>query len=286
MFAPAAAALSLSAAAALVLLATPAFAAEKPEKEKWETAIVGDKPGPLALKPDKAYILLEADSLVMPTFMRLPTEDDATKHAATRAEALAKEHARYERKLASYEQEMKALQNTPASVKRPTKPAEPTEANFDFPRYEQLHSFLMGPQNRFSKVAGSVYLQEVPPGEYLFYGMMMTCACLGTVSFEAPAGKVVTLKLSLPFAEAMRLPKEQRPKTALDLPRGTTSMQLGASTFKDTRLPQGSVIAPAFHPAGQRPNWPGQEVDRVMAIPGVFAYERDKQVPVAPLATQ
>ncbi|WP_374421228.1 hypothetical protein [Novosphingobium arvoryzae] len=48
--------------------------------------------------------------------------------------------------------------------------------------------------------------------------------------------------------------------------------------FSDPRLPEGSVIPAAFKPAGTRPNWYGQEVDRVMEIEGVFMYERGKQV--------
>lgn len=268
-----------SAAAVLTLQAGAVSAEEKKDKEKWETTIVRDKPGPVALKPDKAYILVYSPFFVMPTLMKLPSAEQAAVHAAERAEELAKERAKWEKKRAAWVKTMASLKGAPATVKRPTEPQEPTEENFGFPPYEQTRTVTLGPQNRFSKENGSAFLQEVPPGEYLFYGSGMTCACLGTVSFEAPAGKVVSFEYSVPFAEAHRdMPKEQRPKTPFDLPPGTTNYRLKPMVFSDPRLPEGSVIAAAFKPAGTRPNWYGQEVDRVMEIEGVFMYERGKQV--------
>ncbi|MFM5908874.1 MAG: hypothetical protein ACKOPO_14995, partial [Novosphingobium sp.] len=239
-----------------------------------------DKPGPVTLNPDKAYVMVvSATGFAMPTFMRLPNAEEAAKYAAERAEELAKEHAKWVKKFDSWEKQMESMKKMPSTVKRPARPQEPTEENFSFPQYEQVHSFLVGPQNRFSKVKESVWLQEVPPGEYLFYGSGTLCACLGTASFSAPAGKVVALEFGLPFFEAWReAPKDQRPKTPFDLPKGTSSLRLGASTFTDSRLPEGSVIAPDFKPAGTRPNWFGQEIDRLNPIPGVFEYQRDRQV--------
>lgn len=268
-----------SAAAILTLQAGIAAAEEKKDKEKWETTIVRDKPGPVALKPDKAYILVYSPFFVMPTLMKLPNAEQAAAHAAERVEELAKERAKWEKKHAAWVREMDYLKKADSSVKRPKEPQEPTEENFGFPLYEQTRTVTLGPQNRFNKENGSAFLQEVPPGEYLFYGAGMTCACLGTVSFDAPAGKVVSFEYSVPFAEAHRdLPKEERPKTPFDLPPGTTNYRLKPIVFSDPRLPEGSVIPAAFKPAGTRPNWYGQEVDRVMEIEGVFMYERGKQV--------
>lgn len=268
-----------SAAAILTLQAGTAAAEEKKDKEKWETTIVRDKPGPVALKPDKAYILVYSPFFVMPTLMKLPNAEQAAAHAAERVEELAKERAKWEKKHAAWVREMDYLKKADSSVKRPKEPQEPTEENFGFPLYEQTRTVTLGPQNRFNKENGSAFLQEVPPGEYLFYGAGMTCACLGTVSFDAPAGKVVSFEYSVPFAEAHRdLPKEERPKTPFDLPPGTTNYRLKPIVFSDPRLPEGSVIPAAFKPAGTRPNWYGQEVDRVMEIEGVFMYERGKQV--------
>jgi hypothetical protein len=266
--------------AAFALLAAWGVAATAADKDepKWETRVVGDKPEPLVLNPAKAYILVDTQALQLPVFLHRPSEAEAARWAAKRAEEFAKEHAKWAKKHAAWEREMAAYRKSPAGS-APKKPVEPTEANFGFPSWEQAHQFMVGPQNRFNKDGGSRYLQEVPPGTYVFYKNMMACACLGTVEFDAAPGKITTVGLGLPFLEALEeLPKEQRPKTALDLPAGVTTMRLETTDFTDPRFPAGSVVQAQFRPAGQWPNWAGSEVDRVMAIPGVFRYERDKQV--------
>jgi hypothetical protein len=265
----------VAAAVASAGWAAPAIAADK----EWETRAVKDSPEPLVLDPAKAYILIDTEGLQLPVFMQRPSPAEAARWEAKRAEEFAKEHAKWAKKHAAWERDVAASRKSAAGTP-PKKPIEPAEANFGFPSYEQAHQFLAGPQNRFSKQDGSRYLQEVPPGTYVFYKNMMACACLGTVEFEAAAGKITTLKLGLPFLEALRAePKYQRPKTALDLPPGVTTMRLENTDYTDPRFPGGSVVQARFRPAGQWPNWAGSEVDRVMAIPGVFRYERDKQVP-------
>ena len=256
---------------------------------------MADKPQ-VALDPAKAYILVEADGMATPYFMRVPNAEEAATHARNRSEELAKERAKWEKKHASW---MRQIQGT-SSGPRPKEPLEPTEENFGWPRYELSHPVAIGPQNRFSKKDGSLYLHEVPPGDYAYYGNynglgVGTCACLGTVSFSAPAGKVVAIRLRLPFIEALQQePKDQRPKDALGLPPGMTSLRLEPGASSDPRLPGDKVIPARFGPAGQLPNWFGIEVDRLMPIDGVFAYERDRQVdlrgavamPAAPSAGQ
>jgi hypothetical protein len=265
---------ALVAVAAFAGSAPPAVAADK----EWETRAVKDSPEPLVLDPAKAYILIDTDGLQLPVFMHRPSAAEAARWDAKRAEEFAKERAKWAKKHAAWERDAAAYKKSPTGTP-PKKPVEPTEANFGFPSYEQAHQFLAGPQNRFNKQGGSRYLQEVPPGTYVFYKNMMACACLGTVEFEAAAGKITTLGLGLPFLEALKNEaKDKRPKTALDLPPGVTTMRLEQTDFTDPRFPAGSVVQAQFKPAGQWPNWGGGEVDRVMAIPGVFRYERDKQV--------
>lgn len=245
---------------------------------KWETRVVKDKPGMLALDPAKAYILIDTVGLQMPVFMHRPNAAETARWDAERREEFAKEHAKWTKKHAYWEREIVAYRKSPSGA-APQEPVEPTEANFGFPTWEQAHQFMVGPENRFNKAEGSRYLQEVPPGTYVFYKLGMACACLGTVSFDAAPGKVTTLGLGLPFMEAHRdAPKDQRPRTTLDLPAGVTTMRVEPTAFTDPRFPAGSVVQAQFKPAGQWPNWGRSEVDRVMAIPGVFRYERDKQV--------
>ena len=263
-------------------LASPGWA--KDDDEKWETKVVADKPL-FVLNPAKAYILVQADAMVVPYFMRLPSTAEAAAYAQKRAEALAKEHAKWEKKHASWVKSIEALRGSSGSVERPKEPLEPTEANFGWPRYEMAHPVAIGPQNRFSKQNGSVYLQEVPPGEYVYYGNFNpiaaggACACLGTAAFVAPAGKVVAMRMRLPFFEAFQsAPKGQRPKDTLDLPAGVTTLRLESVTVSDPRIPKDSVMPVQFRAAGQFPNAFGLEVDRLMPIDGSFAYEQDRQI--------
>lgn len=250
------------AATALLALSTSAAAAEKPakkeKKEKWATKAITDKPQPVTLDPAKAYILVRSPGQIAPVLMRLPDEEAAAAHEADRAEAFARAHLSWRKRVASIELEAKVGGNDPSKRRKPT---EPTVENFGYPSYEQKHTMFLGPQNRFSKVDGSVYLQEAPPGAYIFYAVGATCACLGTVSFDAPAGKVVALDL---------LP--------VNNPDGTTPFQLGGASFADARLPAGSVLPAVLKPAGPRGNWFGITVDRVMPVAGVFTYVRGKQV--------
>lgn len=274
-------------------LAAPALAKDD-DKEKWETRNVADKPV-VTLDPAKAYILVQSEVAVTPYFMRQPSAEEAAKHAADRAEELTKEHDKWVKKHASWVKTMAGLKGQPANISRPKEPMEPTEANFSWPRYETIHPVMMGPQNRFAKQDGSVYLQEVPPGDYVYYGNYNglaggVCACLGTASFSAPAGKIVALRMRLPFFEAWQAAeKDQRPKDVFDLPESYSTLRLEPGSYADARLPQGMTIPAEFRPAGQLPNWFGLEVDRLMPIEGVFAYERDKQIdlrakPPEPLA--
>ena len=267
---------------AALALASPGWA--KDDDEKWETKVVADKPL-FALNPDKAYILVQADAMVVPYFMRVANAVEAAGYAQRRAEALAKEHAKWERKHAFWVKSIEGLKGSPSSVARPTEPLEPTEANFGWPRYEMAHPVAIGPQNRFSKQNGSVYLQEVPPGEYVYYGNFSpiggggACACLGTASFAAPAGKVVAMRIRLPYLEALQAaPKGKKPKDSLDLPVGSTTLRLESASSSDPRIPKDAVIPAEFRAAGQLPNAFGIEVERVMPIDGAFAYEQDRQI--------
>lgn len=240
---------------AVSLTATmPAIAAEKapkPKKEKWATKIIADKPQPVTINPKKSYILVRSTAQITPVMMRLPDAEQAAAHEVDRREAFDRAHRKWRKQVEVIE----------LDTRKRRKPPEPTEASFGYPSYEQKHTVFLGPQNRFSKVDGSVYLQEVPPGEYIFYAVGATCACLGTISFDAPAGKVVALDIA-----------------SMNNPDGTAPFDIRPANIVDTRLPAESVLAATFKPAGMRANWFGISVDRVLPVEGVFTYERGKQV--------
>lgn len=267
---------------ALFAIPSPIWAEDKPDE--WRTRVVADKPQ-VVFDPAKAYILVQTKGLQLPSFRRRPSEAEASAYAQLRASELAKEHIKWEHKLAGWQRDVDALKNTPGAS-RSKRPTEPTDANFAFPTYEQSHSFEMGPQARFAKNGQSIYLHEVPPGEYVYFGERTICACLGTVSFAAHAGKVVAVQIRFPWVEAyVGAPKDKRPKSQLDLPPGVSTLMLTASDYTDPRIPTGMLIAADFQPAGQFPNAGGGQVDRVMPMPGVFEYVRGKQIDLRTMPT-
>ena len=264
--------------APIALLAFAPAAQADDKSDEWRTRVVADKPQ-LVLDPAKAYILVQTRGLQLPRFSRMAAPADEAAYAELRAAELAKEHAKWERKLAGWQRDIDALRNNPGGASRPKRPVEPTAANFAFPTYEASHSFEMGPENRFAKNGQSIYLQEVAPGDYVYQGQRMVCACLGTVSFTASAGKVVGVKLAFPYLDTFRdLPKEQRPKSVFDLAPGVSTLAISAADYSDPRIPASAIVAPDFRAAGQRPNSGGGEVDRVMPILGVMHYDRGKQI--------
>lgn len=274
---------TIAVAAAFALL--PAVAQAADDEERWVTAAMADKPQ-VVFDPAKAYVLVQADYQVSPLLMRRPSADEAARHEAKRASELAKEHAKWVKKHADWERTIAALAKI-QGADRPKEPQEPTDANFPWPPYEQVHPVYIGPQNRFAKANGgaSVYLQEVEPGEYTFYGNVGfgvpggTCACLGTVAFRAEAGKVTSLgKMKLPALDSLKGPKEQRIKTTLDLPEGTTLLAFEPAAVSDPRIPADKIVPARFTPVSRMPNWFGLEVDRLTAIAGVMRYDRDKVV--------
>jgi hypothetical protein len=270
-------------AAVCAMLASSAAVAKEP---KWETRAVADKPQVL-LDPAKAYVLVEAGKAgTWLTLMKTPTAAERAEDEARHEEELAKAHAKWVKKLASWEMQRKGNPQTAG-----LRPVEPTRASFAWAPFEQRHVVSIGPLNRFAKGERSLYLQEVEAGNYVYYGNVMvvpngavagTCACMGTVAFEAVAGKIVALgKIGAPFAELReQVPEAQRPKTPLDLPQGTTSLRLdpGMPATADPRLPADKTVAASFRPVPWVPNWYGLEIDRLMPIAGVFRYDRAEQV--------
>ena len=261
-------------AAAAVLTAAPAQAADKPEFVK--TSAIGDKPT-VQLDPAQAHILLRSPSQMSLYLMRVPSAADQAAYDALRVEAFAKAREKYAKKLASYESARKAAvpgQRTPL----PDKPVEPTEANFEFTPFGLMASVAIGPLNRFAKGQGgaSTYLQAVTPGRYRIYGPIATgangaiigaCYCMGSVSFEAKAGEVTDM------SAIADLPPEPTPDGP---PPAFGRSASGAAPLPvDPRL-AGTTIRPAqFRPVGKIPNYFGLAITRLPAMPGVMRYDRD-----------
>lgn len=274
---------AFSLALANVVLAMPSAAAAKDKPPKFVTSShVADKPA-VSLDPAQAYIVLRAETQTALYLMRVPTDEDQAVYARLRADAFAESHAKYVKKLASYQtaQADAAAKGGPRP-KDDGGPVEPTEANFEFTAFGLLAPVPIGPANRFAKGAGgaSTYLEAVTPGRYRIYGpivagqnnqMFGACFCMGSVSFDARAGEIVDLGLiTKPDADAV--------------PAGMTSPGLvslkptNAGVVIDARLAKATIRPAAFRPVGKLPNYFGLPITRMAEMPGVMRYDRDRIV--------
>ncbi|MEL7190601.1 MAG: hypothetical protein AAGK17_13695, partial [Pseudomonadota bacterium] len=174
--------------------------------------------------------------------------------------------------------------------KRGDLPRKPGDFAFGFPPVEEGLMFSIGPLNRFAKSkTSSLYLQEVPPGEYVYYGTTNlgygACACMGTVSFEASAGTITTLRY-----DGVWLDKDSNPIGRGKMPEGSdtndalvrVAMVIEPMTDegRDPRLPSEWLRPAELRPVEFVPNWLGAEINRIAPIPGVLAYERDLVIDV------
>ncbi|QQV78857.1 hypothetical protein H5J25_05615 [Sphingomonas aliaeris] len=270
------------AAIAAVSTVTPAFAKEKPPVFV-VTAPVKDKPV-VTIDPAKAYILLRSDNPVPLYLMKVPTAEDQALYDKTRAAAFVEARQKYEKKQASYLKAKAEAVKTPG-LSVPEEPVEPTDANFEFVPFEMLASVGIGPTNRLSKSKDvSTYLQEVTPGTYRVYGQMLvmngtaggSCFCMGSVKFDAPAGKIVDLGV---IDKADKVEKvsgdSSQPVLIGEKPLFRSA---GPGETLDPRIINQTVVAAKFMPVGKLPNYFGLTITRIPEMSGVFRYDRDRMI--------
>jgi hypothetical protein len=237
--------------AASTMLASPALAVDPADQ-------IGGS-GPLQINPTLGYIMFRLQQKSEMRLLRIPADAERRKYDATRSFELVR-----------------------AQSKNPTL----NEADFEMPPLE-LYNFIntqMGPV--FDKIDGqNVYLIAVRPGTYMLYGHMWlsgpgdaeTCFCLGSVAFEARAGHVVDIG-------RVRLNDDWDGPPLPPNPAGNRPFALiptGAAAPVSPRL-QGVTVVPArFHATGKIPNYFGALIDRLSAIPGVLAYDRDTVIDAA-----
>jgi|GEM_PF-766323 len=250
----------------------------------------------VTLDPAKAYILVETPGTVPITLFRVPTEAAREEDRAKRAEEFAKAHQKWEKDFPKWQKRVAHLEPKyrdpnfkagPTDFRPPRAPVEPQEDSFPWPPLELQHMLTLGPKNRFSKDENrSLYLQEVLPGEFAYYGRfeggLGVCACLGTVKFDVPAGKITALRYDLAFLDKDGQPRDY-PR---DFPRDIDSndavarmaMIIGNASPRamDPRLPAEMFQAAEFYAMPALPNWLGGEINRLQPIPGVLAYERSR----------
>lgn len=268
-------------AAALVAALLPAAASAAKDQFDDKTPVVVD--------PARSYIFFRARKAPV-RFLR---EVDARERAAydvERAAAYEKAYAKYTKKLAQWRKSEAEWQEAPPSVRlrmqRIAKPAALTPETFDYPAPEADNWLLVKGGTRFSEGdEGSSYLIAVEPGTYILYGQITdtqngpigTCLCMGSVKFAAPAGKIVDIgEIQYPRVEAAKADLEgkvrSRPSHGLVPP--------DAAAPRPARLASLPVVAADLRAANKLPNYFGIEIDRLPAVAGVLAYERDRVIDV------
>jgi len=277
--------LLLAAIISCSLMPGPAMAAQ--DDDEFETRAIRDRKE-ISLDPTKAYILLQSGGGVPLTFFREPTQAHRDRVAAERAEGLAKAREKYAKEKASYDRARESFKKRGRSF-RGKKPTEPTESNFSWPAPELSQMFSMGQSGHFAKDGASLYLHEVPPGTYVFYGVFSSvdgdCACMGTVKFEAAAGKIAALQYLIIFLDEKGQPtvgREAMRGLEIDdqITRIGMAIELPSTLALDPRLPRDWVVPARFEPVPFVPNWLGSRINRIQPIPGLIEYDRDRVIDV------
>lgn len=265
-------------------LCKPALA----EDAKWETRTIKDAKQ-VSFDPTKAYILVQSSPIgSITTFYPVPTEQERVKDQEERSVALAKAHEKWVRAYARWEATDPA--NRGRGMLAPKDPpVEPTDSTFSWPTLEMKRQVVLGPINRFHKSKEvSLYLQEVPPAEYVFYGSvglnLAKCACMGTVKFEAVPGKVTTLLIDNVYLDERGGLLDTDHKPPKGVPQNDANVRstwvVGPSNelANDPRIPEELLRPAQFSAMPKLPNWLGAEINRIMPIEGVLAYDRGEVI--------
>lgn len=278
-------------AVAALSLAAPALAKDK-DPVFVISNVIKDKPGPVAIAPQMAYVMMRSDAAMPLYIMKVPSAEDQVAYDKMRADALVKAHGKYVKKLKEYDAAVKTNADLPKGAPRaalPDKPVEPTEANFEFTPFPLLAGVSIGPLNRFAKGGAadlSTYLQELTPGEYRIYGpisvmpgagAMGSCFCMGSVSFTAKAGEVTDIGVvDVNYTEPVKRPEGDSSAPVVRNGQFLVATRMGATI--DPRLAGATVVPAKFKPVGKLPNYFGMTIARMPAMPGVMRYDRDRVV--------
>jgi hypothetical protein len=264
--------------AAATLAAVPTFAKEKPPVFV-EAKVVKDAKV-VKLDPAKAYVYIRTPNAMPLHFTKIPSAEDQIAYDKLKAAAFAEAREDYAKALKRYERDLETATKT-KGMKKPTKPVEPTESNFQFQQFGQLANFTVGAFNRFHNKDGSVYLHEVTPGTYRIFGQvdpllgMGVCYCMGSVTFNAEAGKIVDLG-SISFdSDHYKRAEKGDSSSPIVAAYAFTLLPATTETSIDPRVASFPRMIADFRAAGKAANYMGIAVSRIPAIPGVIAYERD-----------
>lgn len=282
-----------------LLLALPVALHAKGPREMIEI----EAGAPVSIRADRAYILFrtvrpEGVASVEPVLLRIPTTAELERYLEAR-------RAAFERAQLGLIREREAQLRKKAEADAAGKPFKraipppPGVETFNFV-YDEVSNVQRIDSGR-AFVEGrpeSVFLVEVPPGDYVLYGAsyghwalkpsLFTCWCLGTVGFPAPAGVVTDLGY---FMGDMVHKPSKIPELAAESGFGPSSVAihapLGATVRPvrpETPVPEplrAATVRPADYRAIGRFVEPRAiTINRLAPVPGVLAYEGRRVIDV------
>jgi hypothetical protein len=240
---------------------------------------------PVVIEPGKAYIFFRSESKANLRFLYEMGPVELERDAAAKAAAYAKAKPKLDKKYARW-LELDAAFRKATAVERlqlgsPGLKPVTTLEEFPWPPPEFHNLVDVAAGREFSKdESGRTYLIAVEPGTYKLYGqinitdngLVGICLCMGSVKFEAKAGRIVDLG-------RIEHPREDRSGDFGKVPSHRV-IPPGGSLPLPARLAGKPVDAADLHAAGKMPNYFGVVIDRLPAIPGILAYQRDRVIDV------
>lgn len=203
--------IKLGAGAALVFAPVLPAAAQEVEFDQIEKKNLDS--GKESLDPAKAYIYVTGPNRTNGVFLKAPDDADIAEYETEWKEEFAKAVKKHPGRVKRYERQLATWQKTRRGGK-PEMPVEPTEETFAIGDIQRRMIVTFGPQFVYDKSKADngdktfSYLIEVEPGTYSYYGPIFyapgvapagICYCMGSVKFDAPAGKVTSLGDFLAF---------------------------------------------------------------------------------------
>lgn len=270
---------------ATLLFFLPAVAHADPPREMVEIR-AGQ---PIEIRSDRAYMLFrrvrpEGVTAIEPVFMRIPSTAEVERYRAARRQA----YARAEPGLVRDYQRRR--ERNPDRAGPP-----PSEQTFPF-EFDEIAN-IQNIEDGRPLVRGrpeSIFLVEIPPGEYVLYGAtfgsgmlvdgLHACMCLGTVGFSARAGVVTDLGYFIADGTYRESPI---PELRAESGFGTTGVGIVATVrppHEGTAVPdvlRGATVVPVeYRAVGKFFDSRAGTINRLVAVPGVLAYDRGRVIDV------
>ena len=255
--------------------AQPAVQLDKPSEAEVETA---DAP--------EAFIFFRSSRKMGLMFLR---ETSAEREEVDRADALRFAQAQYEEQMTEWRRIEAACSGDGAAAYRcrrarpqPVPPSPEDAAQMLSP--DRNISYLFRNHVFTEEANGYTYLYGVKPGTYVLYGQRDmngagwtgVCLCMGSVSFEVPAGQVVDLgTITFPGLEATGARNSASNAMTETGQPSISIVPPVAGAPLPARRPDLTVVPAQFRAAAKMPNFMGLHVDRHPALAGVLRYERD-----------